>query len=144
MSRLPIRIKPRRPKFCYVGAPAYFKLQQACTAIWRSWHRESFGCYVVGSCLERPDFRDVDVRLLMRDEAFRAEFPDVERIDAAVWEHDPKWLLVTVSIAEWLRAQTGLPVDFQVHPVSYANANFKGNPRQPVGITYVSPRDKEC
>ena len=63
MSRLPVRQKPRRQKFCYVGAPAYFKLQQACTSIWQAWHRESFGCYVVGSCLDRPDFRDVDVRL---------------------------------------------------------------------------------
>jgi hypothetical protein len=139
MSRLPVRTKPRRQKFCYVGPPAIFKLGQACWQLNHAWsHLDGFGCYLVGSCLERPDFRDVDVRMMLRDEAFRQEFPDVQSIDHAVWEHDPKWLILTVAISDWLRAQTGLPVDFQFQPQTYGNKHH-GNARQPIGLRY-SPR----
>lgn len=140
MSRLPVRTKPRRKKHCYVGPPAIFKLQQACRLLNEAWsHLDSFGVYLVGSCLERPDWRDVDVRMIMRDDAFRAEFPDVASIDDASWEHDPKWLLLTVAISEWLAAQTGLPIDFQFQPQSHAN-KWHGGARQAMGLHYVPKR----
>ena len=140
MSRLPVRTKPRRVKNCYVGPPAIFKLQQACQQINQAWsHLDGFGCYLVGSCLERPDFRDVDVRMILSDAGFAAEFPDVASIDHAVWEFDAKWLLLTVSIGEWLRAQTGLHVDFQFQPQSFANRHHGGG-RQAIGLRYQAKR----
>ncbi|WP_271605988.1 hypothetical protein [Bradyrhizobium sp. CCBAU 11434] len=143
MSRLPVRTKPRRTKHCYVGPPAIFRLGMAVRQINEAWpHLDSFGCYLVGSCLERPDFRDVDVRMIMPDDAFRREFPDVGSIDHASWEHDPKWLLLTVAIGEWLGKQTGLLVDFQFQPQSYANGMHAGA-RQALGLHYV-PRRREA
>lgn len=139
MSKLPVREKQRRKKFCYVGPPAIFKLAQACWQLNQAWPEEGFGCYLVGSCLERPDFRDVDVRMILRDQGFMQEFPDVHSLDNASWEHDPKWLILTVAISDWLRAQTGLPVDFQFQPQSFANQRH-ANQRQPIGLHYVSRR----
>jgi hypothetical protein len=140
VSKLPVRIKERRKKFCYVGVPAVFKLAQACWQINQAWsHLDGFGCYLVGSCLERPDFRDVDVRMLLKDDVFQREFPDVASIDYATWEHDPKWLILTVAISEWLRAQTGLLIDFQFQPQSFANKRH-GGARHAIGMSYVSRR----
>jgi hypothetical protein len=51
----------------YVGAPAIFHLSNACVLINESFG--DFGCYLVGSALERRDYRDVDVRFIMDDEA---------------------------------------------------------------------------
>jgi len=140
MSRLPVRTKPPRQKHCYVGVPAIFKLEQACVILNSAWnHLDSFGCYLVGSCLERADWRDVDVVMIMSDEGFVREFPDVQSIDHAVWEHDAKWLLLTVAISDWLRSQTGLPIDFKFQPQSFANARH-ANARHAMGLRYQPKR----
>lgn len=113
---------PRR-KASYVGAPAIFALELACKAINDAFGDGSFGCYLVGSALERPDWRDVDVRMILRDEAFIQEFPgtyDPTR-KLAVWEFDPKWILLTMGISAYLAKATGLPVDFQFQPQTHAN-----------------------
>lgn len=110
----------RRKKASYVGAPAIFQLEQCCQQINDAFG--GFGCYLVGSALERPDWRDVDVRLMMSDEEFARLFPDA----GDHWEHDPLWLLLTVAISTWLRQVTGLPVDFQFQPQTLANAQHKG------------------
>jgi hypothetical protein len=139
MSKLPVREKPRRKKFCYVGVPAIFKLEQACRQLNDAWGEEAFGCYLVGSCLERPDFRDVDVRMIFKDEMFQREFPDVASLETASWEHDPKWLILTVAISEWLRSQVGLLIDFQFQPQTFANKHH-ANKRNALGLRYMSPR----
>lgn len=123
--------KPRR-KGVYIGAPAVFALEQACQHLRKAFGE--YGCYVVGSCLERPDWRDVDVRYILPDEEFKALFPDaVVHVDGGTWEFDARWLLLTVSISAWLKAQTGLPVDFQFQPQTHANFRHKG-PRNAVGL----------
>lgn len=125
---------PKRQKFCHVGAPAIFALDQACVHIIQAFN--SYGCYLVGSALERPDWRDVDVRLIMDDKEFAALFPAV--VNEGAWEHDPRWLLLTVSISGWLSKATGLPIDFQFQPQTHANARHKGR-RQPLGLRYAPP-----
>lgn len=123
---------PRRKKVSYVGAPACFLLEAACQQINAAFD-EGFGCYLVGSALERPDWRDIDVRLIMSDEAFDAEFPGTR--ERGIWEFDAKWLLLTVSISGWLRQQTGLPVDFQFQPQTHANTRHKGQ-RNALGMRF--------
>lgn len=124
----------RRAKFCYVGAPAIFRLELACKHLGRAF--SGYGCYGVGSAWQRPDFRDVDVRLIMEDGAFYALFPDARRGDAAIWEFDERWLVMTAAISAWLSAETGLPVDFQFQPQSFANAHHSG-PRHPLGLSFA-------
>jgi hypothetical protein len=114
--------KARRKKHCYVGAPKVFALEQACRDI-----NEAFGdfcCYLVGSSLERPDWRDIDVRFIMPDEKFNELFPAVTA--DGHWESDPRWLLLTISISERLSKVTGLPIDFQFQPQTHANERHKG------------------
>lgn len=143
LQRVRERAEPKqRRKFSYVGAPACFALEQACQHINAAFG--GFGCYQVGSSMERPDFRDVDVRFIMPDDEFAALFPDVDiSYGSILWEQDPRWLLLTTSIAGWLKQQTGLPIDFQIWPQTIASKRHGGKPRNPVGRRYVSAREKD-
>lgn len=116
-----------RKKANHVGAPAIFALEQACRDINEAFG--GFGCYLVGSAIERADWRDVDVRYIMADDEFAKLFPDAGRH----WEHDARWLLLTVSISERLSKITGLPVDFQFQPQTHANERHNG-PRHAIGF----------
>lgn len=114
----------QRKKASYVGVPAIFKLKLACMHLEQAYG-ESFGCYLVGSALDRADWRDVDVVMILDDEGFQREFPDAE-IRGGAFECDPKWLIQTVAISEWLKAQSGLPIDFKFQPQTWANERHKG------------------
>jgi hypothetical protein len=124
-----------RKKVNYVGAPAIFALEQACQHICDAFG--GYGCYIVGSALERPNWRDVDVRYIMSDAQFEEVFPGA----MPCWEQDARWLLLTVSISQWLSKQTGLPVDFQFQPQTHANERHSGA-RHAIGIR-IGKRPKE-
>jgi len=135
---------PVNQKVSYVGAPAIFELTQCCQQINDAFGH--YGCYLVGSSLARPDWRDVDVRFIMADDEFAKLFPAVENVKgrnseswvSGNWEFDPRWLLLNVSISQWLRSVTGLPVDFQIQPQTHANARHKG-PRHALGLRFAKP-----
>lgn len=81
------------------------------------WHT-----YLVGTAQTSSTYRDVDVRTILPDDEFDAVFatrPDL-------WE---AWCFTT---AAWLRAATGLPVDYQVQRRTEANEKHPG-PRNPLG-----------
>jgi hypothetical protein len=121
-----------RQKAVYVGAPACFALEEAIRPVC-----EAFGvhcCYVVGSALSRADWRDVDVRLILDDDAFAREFP---KAHPNHYEHDARWLLFVVAISERLSRQTGLPIDFQIQPRTHANTRHKGR-RNAIGLRMAS------
>jgi hypothetical protein len=125
-------------KACYVGAPAIFSLELACQHI--NAALGNYGCYLVGSCMDRADFRDVDVRFIMDDEDFSILFPNVDlSVGSAIWEFDPRWLLFNTSICKWLRDQTGLSVDFQIQPQTFANERHD-KPRSAIGLRMASPK----
>lgn len=121
--------EPPKRKASYVGVPAIFKLNLACMHL-NDAYGENYGCYLVGSALQRPDWRDVDIVLIMDDEAFKREFP---LADLRSLECDAKWLLNSVALSEWLKAQTGLPIDFKIQPQTWANERHKG-PRNALGM----------
>lgn len=130
----------KNKKFCYIGAPKVFSLEMATKQINHAFG--DYGCYIVGSSLERMDWRDVDIRFIMPDEQFYELFSKVDSNSlGAVWEFDEKWLLLTTSISQWLKQQTGLPIDFQIQPITFAN-KFHNKNRIPVGIDYKNHGDK--
>lgn len=129
--------KPRK-KACYVGAPAIFALERECRTLTDAFG--GFGCYLVGSSLQRPDWRDVDVRFILSDEEFEHLFPDAGL--NGLWEHDPRWLLLTVAISGHLSKATGLPIDFQFQPQTHANERHKGE-RHALGLKFAKPGPKE-
>jgi hypothetical protein len=126
-----------RKKTTYIGVPAVFKLELACKHLNDAYG--GFGCYVVGSALQRPDWRDVDVVLILEDKQFRREFPNVQDFSTGLFEFDTKWLLHTVALSEWLSAQTGLPIDFKIQPQTWANERHPGN-RHPHGLRFTNRR----
>lgn len=121
-----------KKKASYVGAPACFALELACQDLRRAFPEG--GCYLVGSALERPDWRDVDVRLIMSDDEFDGLFPGCR--ERGLWEFDARWLVMTTAISGWLTARTGLPIDFQFQPQTHANERHK-KPRHALGLTFA-------
>jgi hypothetical protein len=123
----------KRRKAFYIGAPACFALElavrQVCEAFGVYQGKRFGGCYIVGSVLERADWRDVDIRMILQDDVFAEHFPD----SGDHWENDAKWLLLTTAISEWLSKKSSLPIDFQFQPQSHANERHKG-PRSAIGI----------
>ena len=103
----------------YFTRPEFWALDEACKPL-----RETFpdyGPYLVGSVMERPTYRDVDVRLLLADDRY-------DRLD------DAEWGLLGFIVSRRLAAVTGLPIDFQFQRVTDANAAYKGKPRNPLGV----------
>lgn len=126
-------------KVSHIGAPAVFALEQACKLLKAAFREENetdhVGIYVVGSSLEKPDWRDVDVRMMMDDASFLRLFPGVD-VEHGTWEFDPRWTLMVVAISQWMSKMTGLPIDFQFQPMTHANKRHKGD-RHPMGLTFV-------
>lgn len=100
-------------------------LDEACWPILKAFGRPA---YLVGSALTNPQYRDVDVRVIIRDSRFAKLFP---KCPDNPWQH-PLFLLVCGSVSARLSQQTGLRVDFQVQSQTMANA-FDGQ-RSALGI----------
>jgi len=116
--------EPKRQKASHVGAPAIFALELECKHLSKAFG--GYGCYLVGSAQDRADWRDVDVRLIMKDDEFYKLFPGVPRGQSGLWEFDHRWLLLTIALSERLSRITGLPIDFQFQPQSHANKVHPG------------------
>lgn len=116
--------KPAKSEWCYLTAPQLDRLDHASLIVTRALGN----CYLVGSVLERPDYRDVDVRVIMDDERYSELFegPGTRRTD-------PLWSLMCASVTEYLTRLTELPIDFQIQNQTYANEAF-GAQRHPLGI----------
>ena len=103
-----------------LGPAEVFLLRQ-----WGRSIREAFsewdhvGLYHVGSSLgdERP-WRDVDVRIMVRDEAF-------DRWIAGPWHLQA----LDVAFTVWGQRATGLPIDFQIQRQTDANLQYGDQPR---------------
>lgn len=97
------------------------RLDLAVRPLRRAFHHAP---YLVGSAGERGDYRDVDVRLILPDEEFDALFP-IERAGL--------WGLICFAVTAWLRADTGLPIDFQIQRMTEANEKYGDKPRNALG-----------
>jgi hypothetical protein len=106
----------------FLPSHAEVKLCICCRAL-DHWLPENYGVFLVGSSLVRPDWRDVDVRVMMADEVFATSFPG---IDPEKPHLNGMWSMTCFLASEWLSSQTGLPVDFQIQQATRANAMFDG------------------
>lgn len=137
----PPAAEPAPPKrWCWLPAPQIFNLNAACVLINEAFGN-GYGVYLVGSCLTKRDYRDVDVRLILSDEEFEKRYPGAAgRPDLIA-----AWALECASISCWLNKQTGLPVDFQIQSQKLANEQFStkvGHMRHHLGMFLrPNPRD---
>ena len=126
----------RRPKWNYIGAPKAFALELAAQQLTHAFSPpdKGFGSmYVVGSCLERPDWRDVDVVFILDDKSFEALFPDAYQES---FEFDPRWIIMTCALSAWLSQQSGLPIDFKFQSMTHANKRHSGR-RNAIGLRFA-------
>lgn len=113
---MPMGDAPAKMRADYLPPHSLFGLHCAAHEVMKSY--DSLGVYLVGSCLKSKDYRDVDVRCIMRDYEFEAAFPKDEH------GHRPRWMLACLSISAWFRQVTGLPVDFQFQKMTLANERY--------------------
>lgn len=104
----------------YLPLSQLILLNNACALVAKSFNDTP---YLVGSCIERPDWRDVDVRLMLPDDEFDGLFAGRPAL----------WSLLCLTVSEYLRSASHLPVDFQIQRMTEANEAFDG-PRQPIGF----------
>lgn len=118
----------------FLPAPHFYNLNQACAVVNTAFG--GFGCYLVGSSLERRDFRDVDVRLILAD----AEYDRLFKGETS-WL-DAFWSLTCTSVSLWLSQQAGLPIDFQIQRQSKANEQHGDKQRSALGVFLSYPGER--
>jgi hypothetical protein len=103
-----------------VGMPASLLLDAFGSQVW-----SAFGTppYLVGSALHSKTWRDVDVRVILDDDEYKAlglgEPNDTHR--------NGKWVALCLAFSALGKAMTGLPIDFQIQQCTAANKEFDGN-----------------
>lgn len=124
----------------YIGAPEFFLLNQACQIVEAAFDF-GVGTMLVGSSLTKRDYRDVDIRCILRDEDFERLFPGTQ--GASNWRH-PLWSLMCSSISLFLSKASGLPIDFQIQSMTEANHDYPSPEHQrcAVGIFGVDIKAK--
>lgn len=126
---------PDRRRANYLSPPDLYRLDWACRPIVDAFDKP---VYLVGSVYTRPDYRDIDLRLILPDE-------DVERMFGTDGLHGtPKaptphalQLLLHIALSDLIAKAANLPVpvDFQIQSMSDANAGEHGH-REPIGIRW--------
>ena len=114
----------------YLTTTEYFKLDNACRPLWDAC--DQFGVYLVGSVLRKPDWRDVDIRMILANEEFDRLFPKVDKFG-----ENALWKIMCISISNYLSNMTDLPIDFQIQRQSEANEKYKtqdGHLRSAIGL----------
>lgn len=112
------------PNWCYLSAGELDRLDHASLIIEKALDT----LYLVGSALDRPDYRDVDVRVILDDKHYERLFPG-----PGVRRTNPFWSLFCASVSEYLKRLTDLPIDFQVQSMDYANDMYREGVRHPLG-----------
>jgi hypothetical protein len=110
-----------RKRASYLSPPDFHRLNWACLPITDAFEQHP---YLVGSVLTSPDYRDVDVRLILPD----------DRV-AALDGGDPKVrLLLNIALSDLVAKAANLPapVDFQIQ--SRTEADAEPGYRNPMGI----------
>ena len=86
--------------------------------------------YLVGSSQRGEPWRDIDVRVMLDDAVFERRFSGAsgDRHASRAWRAE---MLAWSTLGERM---TGLPIDFQVEPISEANRINLDGPRNPIGL----------
>lgn len=123
----------------YLPVPQKFNLAAACSFIVQAFPRG--GVYLVGSSLEKRDYRDVDVRVILDDDEFDRMFPTLVAVgdQRPTPQLDATWSLLCAAISLWLQQHSGLPVDFQIQRQTQANAEYPDGKRSALGLYYAKP-----
>jgi hypothetical protein len=115
----------------YLTTTEYFKLDVACIPLWRAFGPKG-GIYFVGSALRKPEWRDVDIRVILEDAEYDRLFPVTDRFG-----ENAQWKIFCIAISHYLTSVTGLPIDFQIQRQTQANEQYPsadGHKRNAIGL----------
>lgn len=112
-----------------VGMPADMLLHEFGSQVWAAFGTPP---YHVGSSLtQKSGWRDVDVRLILPDEAYEAlglGKPNLPR-------QSGKWVALCLAFSALGKQMTGLPIDFQIQQQTRANEEYpREHPRSALGV----------
>lgn len=110
----------------YLTTEQNFALEVACAPL----SAAGLHVYLVGSVLERANWRDVDLRCV-----------DIEGEFGSIIDNPVMLRIVNAAMSGWLRERTGLPVDFQFQSMA-ENQTYRGNSRSAMGILIECEADK--
>jgi hypothetical protein len=110
--------------WCHLDAPVLDALDLASVAVGAIFDGPP---YLVGSCLVRPDYRDVDIRTILFDEHYDRLFPNGT-------QNDPLRHLIQSAITARYVTETGLRIDYQIQRMSNANKAYPDGGRHPLGL----------
>lgn len=119
-------------RMCYLTPAELLRLDAACQPVVDSFRdvKGWIGLYLVGSVMTRADYRDVDVRMVLRDKAFRRLMGDplVHRL----WN---------VALSQMVDSAANLrgPVDFQVQSLTESSGTEDRTPANPLGKRWRRP-----
>jgi len=110
---------PKKHRCSYMLQSDFERLEEWCRNVRQLFHNQP---YFVSSAAGRSDFRDVDIRLIVRDEEFDSQWNDIVKVR-----------LMNRAISIWGQQETGLPIDFQIQRMTEANVEFGDRPRNAMG-----------
>lgn len=89
---------------------------------------------MVGSALTRPDFRDLDLRLILDDSVVTAMFGSFHGEGGM----QPARLLLNIALSDLIArsANAPAPIDFQIQSMSEANVPEHDGIRCPMGVRW--------
>jgi hypothetical protein len=123
--------KPTVRPSSYLSPPDFHRLNWACQPV-----RAAFGSppYLVGSVLTRPDYRDIDLRLILDDEVYDAMFGAVDGLTTER-RTGATLLLLNIAVSDLIAkaANVRAPIDFQFQSMTEANVPEHGM-RNPMGM----------
>lgn len=114
-----------KPRANHLSVVEHFSLDDACRVANAAFRDRGFGVYQVGSSLQRANYRDVDLRCILEDGAFKAIFGEAAKFPLALQ-------FLNAAISEWIAKRTGMNIDFQFQSQTEANTNHQG-PRSAIG-----------
>lgn len=122
-----------KKRFNYLRQPHIGRIDIALQPVLLALNEHS--AYFVGSVLQRPNFNDIDIVVIMDDEKYDALFGPSGGTIAPF----AKWF--NAASSELLRNMTNLPIDFRVQRFTNANKVYGGDEhvRDPIGLNGNGP-----
>lgn len=128
-----------RRRASFLSPPDFHRLDWACRPVADAFETP---VYLVGSVLTRPDFRDIDLRVILPDEDMVRMFGE----DGTYGLPDRPaphrlQLLLHIALSDLIANAAGLswPVDFQIQSMSEANVPEHDGARDALGIRGIRP-----
>lgn len=101
-----------KPRAIYLDVDQVRQLDHWCVSLRTMFNGDV--PYLVGSVIQRPTWRDVDIRIMLPPKRYQRLAATVDLLD------------LHMLVSQWGKAQTSLPIDFQVQDQDAANAEFNG------------------